>query len=303
MNRQLLAVLAIVATVVMWASSSVAIKAVSTSGLVTVLYRLWFAIPPLWLTMLPRPMRRRLGRDWLRGSVVGGLLFSVHQVLYFTSLKLTTVADVTIIGALQPALVLLVAGPLFEERASPGAIAWSAVAFVGTIVVVLGAAHAPTWSLLGDVLALVNLFAFTAYFLVSKRIRETVGAWEYVVGMTTVSGVVMLLVTLATHQSFGNLAAWEWGILVAIAIFPGTLGHVFTNWAHAYVPAFVSSMILLAVPIIATAGAAVVLDEPVSALQIVGGAIVLVAIGIIVASSRRRDAEVLAESAALSEAP
>jgi len=121
--------------------------------------------------------------------------------------------------------------------------------------------------------------------------------------MTTVAGVVMLLVTLATHQDFGNPTAWEWCILVGIAIFPGTLGHVLVNWAHEHVPAFVSSMILLAVPIIATAGAAVVLDEPVSALQVVGGAIVLVAIGIIVASSRRRDAEVLAESAALSEAP
>jgi drug/metabolite transporter (DMT)-like permease len=302
-NRQLLALLAIVATVVMWGASSVAIKAVSTTGLVTALYRLWFSIPPLWLTMLPRTMRRRVGREWLRGSVIGGLLFSVHQVLWFMSIKLTTVADVTIIGALQPVLVLLVAGPLFGERASSGAIAWSAVAFVGTIIVVLGATHAPTWSLLGDVLALANLFAFTAYFLGSKRIRETVGAWEYVVGMTTVAGVVMLLVTLATHQDFGNPTAWEWCILVGIAIFPGTLGHVLVNWAHEHVPAFVSSMILLAVPIIATAGAAVVLDEAVSALQIGGGAIVLVAIAIIVATSRRRDADVLAESAALGEVP
>jgi len=302
-RHRLLALLAIVATVVMWAASSIAIKAVSTTGLVTALYRLWFSIPPLWLTMLPRSMRRRLGREWLRGSVIGGLLFSVHQVLWFMSIKLTTVADVTIIGALQPALVLLVAGPFFGERASPGAIGWSAVAFVGTIIVVLGATHAPTWSLLGDVLALANLFAFTAYFLGSKRIRETVGAWEYVVGMTTVAGVVMLLVTLATHQDFGNPTAWEWCILVGIAIFPGTLGHVLVNWAHEHVPAFVSSMILLAVPIIATAGAAVVLGEAVSALQVGGGAIVVVAIAIIVATSRRRDADVLAESAALGEVP
>ena len=302
-HHRFLALLAIVVTVLMWGASSVAIKAVSTTGLVTALYRLWFSIPPLWLTMLPRSMRRRLGRAWLRGSVIGGVLFSIHQVLWFVSIKLTTVADVTIIGALQPVLVLLVAGPLFGERASGGAIAWSAVAFVGTLIVVLGARHAPSWSLLGDGLAVLNLFAFTAYFLGSKRIRETVGAWEYVVGMTTVSGVIILLVTLATHQGLGNPTAWEWALLVGIAIFPGTLGHVLINWAHEHVPAFVSSMILLAVPIIATAGAAALLDEPVSALQIAGGMIVLVAIAIIVITSRRREADVLVESAALGEVP
>ena len=302
-RRHVLALLAIVVTVVLWAASSITAKALSTSGLVIVFWRLWFAIPLLWLTMLPRAMRRHLGREWLRGSVIGGVIFNVHQVLYFTSLKLTTVADVTIIGALQPVLVLLVAGPLFGERASAGAIAWSAVAFAGTVIVMLGAVHAPTWSFAGDVLALLNLFAFTAYFLASKRICETVGAWEYVVGMTTVSGVVMVPVALATHQRLAQPTAWEWAVLLAIAIFPGTLGHVFLNWAHAYVPAFVSSMVLLAVPIIATAGAAVLIDEPVSTMQIVGGTIVLGAIAIIVASGRGRDAAVLVESAALGEAP
>jgi drug/metabolite transporter (DMT)-like permease len=116
-RRPLLGIGALCLTVAMWGMSGVAIKVVASTGLVTALYRLWFAIPLLWLSALAPPFRRRLDRRWLGASIVGGALFSVHQMLYFTSLKLTTVADVTIIGALQPALVLLVAGPMFGERA------------------------------------------------------------------------------------------------------------------------------------------------------------------------------------------
>ena len=50
-------------------------------------------------------MRRRLTREWLSASLIGGSLFAVHQVLFFTSLKLTTVADVAPTPAPAPAAV------------------------------------------------------------------------------------------------------------------------------------------------------------------------------------------------------
>ena len=302
-SASLLALAAVAVTVVMWGLSGVAIKAVKPTGLVTVFYRCWFAIPPLWLTVLAPSVRRRLDGAWLRASMVGGLLFSVHQLLYFTSLKLTSVANVTIIGALQPALVLLVAGRMFGERVTARAVLWSAVALVGTGLVVFGSVGAPSWSGAGDVLAAANLFAFTAYFVVSKRFRERVGPWEYVIGMTTVSGVAVLAVVLASGQDLASPAGWDWVALAALAIFPGTLGHVLTNWAHAHTSAFVVSMMLLAVPVIAALGAVVLLDEALGTLQLAGGAVVLVAIGRIVASARRPAGEELAESAAATDAP
>src|SRR5262249_22828911 len=163
--------------------------------------------------------------------------------LYFTSLRLTTVADVTIIGALQPALVLLLAGPLFGEPATALAVVWSGIAFLGTALVVLGAAHPSRASVAGDGLAFLNLFAFTAYFLASKRFRDHAHPWDYVIGVTTVSGVVVGLVALATGQLATVPAPSALAVLAAIAVFPGTLGHVLTNWAHAHVSAFVASTI------------------------------------------------------------
>jgi drug/metabolite transporter (DMT)-like permease len=303
-RTQLLGIAAVSFTVLLWGLSGVAIKSTSVTGIVTAFYRTWFAIPLLWSSMLSSRLRSTLDRNWLRASVIGGSLFCVHQVLYFTSLKLTTVANVTIIGALQPVLVLLLAGRMFGEAVTASSVLWSIVAFAGTALVVLGSSTAPTWSLLGDSIATLNLFAFTAYFLASKHIRATVGAWEYVVGMTTVSGVGMLLVALATGQDLGSPRGIDWLLLLAIAVFPGSIGHALTNWAHRHVTAFVASMILLAVPVIATAGAHAFLGEPVAGLQVFGGFVVLTAVGMIVQSVRRSSVRLeLAESVAETDAP
>jgi drug/metabolite transporter (DMT)-like permease len=299
-----LGLLAVAITVATWGCSNVVIKIISTTGLIESFYRLWFAIPLLWsLPLFVPSVRGRLTTTWLRASCIGGGLFALHQVLFFNSLKLTSVANVTIIGALQPALVLLVAPRMFGERVTARAILWAALAVAGTSLVVMGSAGTPGWSPLGDVVAVANLFAFTAYFLVSKRLRTYVGALEYVIGMTTVAGIAMLGAGLLTNQSFLSPRGWDWLLLLFLAVLPGTLGHFLTNWAHAHVPAFLVSIMLLAVPVLASLGAAMFLNEPLNLVQVAGGAIVLIAIGIIVRSTRAQAAEELAESAAATDAP
>jgi drug/metabolite transporter (DMT)-like permease len=298
------AVLAVATAVVLWGMSSVAIKSVSPSGVVTAFYRLWFAIPLLWMIPVVRPaMRRHFDRRGLAGCALGGTLFCLHQALFFTALKLTSIANVTIIGALQPVVVLLLAGPLFNERATRASLVWAALAFGGTALVVIGARATPAWSLYGDALAFANLFAFSAYFLASKRVRATVGAWEYVIGMTTVSGGWMLAAVVVTGQDLGAPHGWEWLVLLAIAVFPGTLGHVLINWSHAHASALAVSIMLLAVPLVAAVGAAVFLGERIVPLQMVGGGIVLAAIAVVVRSAAPATGDALAQSAAETDAP
>ena len=113
----------------------------------------------------------RLDRNWLRAAAIGGTLFAVHQVFFFSALKETTVANVALIGSLQPPLVLFVARRWFGEPIAPRALPLSLVAVGGAALVIAGAAGLPGWNPFGDLLAVANLFAFTAYFLTTKRLR------------------------------------------------------------------------------------------------------------------------------------
>lgn len=299
-----MAVLAVIGAVLMWGFSAVAIKSVSASALVTSFYRLWFAIPVLWLTVLVAPtMRRRLDRDWLRGCILGGAAFAIHQILFISAVRMTTVANVTIIGSLQPVLILLLAAPLFGERTSLLSVVMSLVALGGTGLVVWGSVGEAQAGGLGDVLATGNLFAFTAYLLFSKQARASVRATEYVVGMTTVAGFLIGAASLVTGQDLASPSARDLLIVGALAILPGTLGHVLTNWAHGHTTALRVSMILLAAPVVATASAAVLLDEPVTLLQSFGFLLVLSSIAVVVSGAEGSTKEELAEAAAQTDAP
>lgn len=299
-----LALAAVAVAVLTWGFSNVVIKAVSTTGLVASFYRLWFAIPILWIVPAVLPAARpRLDRAWLSASLVGGALFALHQVLFFSSLKLTTVANVTLIGALQPPLVLLLAGRMFGESSNRRAVALSLLAFAGVALVVFGARGTPGWSPFGDLLALANLFAFTGYFLASKRIRARIATTEYVIGMTTVAGLIMLVIALLTGQRLSSPHGWDWSLLLFLALLPGTLGHFLTNWAHPHTSAFLVSIMLLAVPVIACISAAALLGERLTAVQLAGGVVVLAAVAAVVLSAPRAEERALAESAAETDAP
>jgi len=298
------ALAAVGVAVLAWGCSAAVIKFVSTTGVVTSVYRLVFALPLLWATALVRPQLRRAMRPrLLAASITGGLLFAAHQVFFFNALKETSVTNVSIIGALQPILVLVVAGPWFGEKVTTRAMAWSFVALCGAALVVVGSKGTPSWSLHGDLLAVVNLVAFTAYFLASKHYRADIGATEYVIGMTTVAALFMLTVAIATGEDLRSPHGSDWGWLFFLAVVPGTIGHVMSNWAHPHLPAFLISVLLLAVPVIAAIAAALFLNEPIHLTQIAGGTIVLGAIATLVLGSSKATSEELAESVAETEAP
>ncbi len=299
-----LGLLAVCVAVSFWGYSAVAIKAVSATGAVTAFYRLWFAIPILWIFVLStrdvRTFTRQ--RSWLLGSLAGGLLFATHQLFFFTAVNLTSIANVTIIGALQPVLVMVVAARVFAEPASWGVVGASLIAIAGTTLVVWGSLSEAEAGL-GDLLALGNLFAFTGYFLASKRAREGVGTAEYVVGMTTVAGIAMGVACWLLGEDLRSPSRNDLLVMGSLALFPGILGHVLTNWAHAHVSALRISMVLLAAPVVATASAAFFLGEAITALQVLGFLIVLSSIAVVVFSREPDEAESLAESVAGTEAP
>ena len=162
-----LGMLSATAAVVVWGASSVAIKQVEgLTGLGVACYRIWLGA--IVVTALFLATGGRITKRMLRLSLLGGLTFTADLVLFFVAVQETSIANATIIGALQPVLVLAIARPLFGERASRVEVGWGAVAVVGTVIVVLGGDGGGVNSLYGDVLAVGALVSWTAYFVFTK---------------------------------------------------------------------------------------------------------------------------------------
>ncbi|MFZ6004720.1 MAG: DMT family transporter [Actinomycetota bacterium] len=289
--------------VVVWGVSSVLIKQVDgLTGLGVACYRIWMGAIVVAIAFVASG--GRLSWRLLRLSLLGGLTFTADLVLYFSAVQETSIANATVIGALQPVLVLLVAARLFGEHPRVVELVWGAVAVVGTALVVLGGDGGGANSLEGDLLAVGALVAWTAYFVCSKTARRELTAFEYLTGMAIVAGIAVLPLPLLFEGTLASTNASGWLTIVYITVINGLIGHFLMAFAHGHVTLLTMSLLTLAIPVLAAAAAAVWIDEPLTALQIGGMSVVLVALGIVSASAARRaPAVIAADVEAMESAP
>ena len=153
--------------------------------------------------------------------------------------------------------------------------------FGGVGLVVFGSTESPSWSPIGDLLALGALASWTLYFVGSKRARRHLGAVEYQAASLLFSSAVLLPVAVAFAGTV-DPGPGKWGWVLAMVAIPGT-GHLAMNWAHARVPLTLVSQLTLLSPVVSVGLAAAVLDgETVNVLQVVGMATVLVPLALLV---------------------
>ncbi len=278
-----------------WGGSSVIAKILPQGALAIAAYRFlsYFVIISLW-----RATRRQfLSWHAFKKSIPGGLLLAGDVAFFFTAVKLTTVVNATIIGALQP-LILTVYGVRFMgERVRRSDALLGMVALVGVVVIVLAGNNSGDANILGDLAALGALASWSAYFVFAKRADGVVSPTDY----TLAAALIVTLVNAPLALAFGQSLAWpawsDWFWLLGMALGAGLLGHNLMNWSIVRIPLWLGSTMTLLVPVVSSAIAWMFLDEPLNAVQIIAMSVALVAIGALVrAQSTPRpatDAEVV----------
>jgi drug/metabolite transporter (DMT)-like permease len=266
-----------------WGFGAIFAKLTFASGLVLCFYRLWLGAGLLSLVVCACSCR--LGWSSLRGSWLGGVFLAGDIAMFFCAVKLTSVVDVTVIGAVQPALVLIAARPLFGERMGRWDVFWILVAIAGVSAAVIGPGVTSDHQLLGDLLAVGSMLSWSAYWLASKHARATQNALEYTAGVTIVASIALTPIVLVSGQSLARVQAGDWLWISLLAIVPGG-AHLMMNWAHRYVDASVSSVIGSSNPIVAAAAAVVILGQPLTVVQVGCGLAGIAAIAIVAARHR-----------------
>jgi drug/metabolite transporter (DMT)-like permease len=269
------------------------VRAVTAGPITIAAYRLCIAVPLTWA--LARVSGSALTRRALKVSFVPAVFFMVTILAGFASFQKTSIANATLIPALQPVLVLLVAGRMFGERVGRRDLALGGASLVGIAMVVLAAGGTGGASFVGDLLAVVNLIGFTAYFLAVKQRRNDGGieATALLAGVMLWGAVLVTPVAFLSSEDLGTIGGWDWFWLMLMVLVPGTIGHGLVNWAQRYVDVTISSLMLLASPVVSTLGAWMFYDQSLNKVQVAGAALVLASLAGIVVG--RRSEVVVAE--------
>lgn len=294
-RRPQLPLAAVGVAVLAWGVAPLLVRAIDADSATIIFWRVLLALPVA--VGVAYATGGGMSAAIMRRAAMTGVCFAISIVVGFSSFRETSIANATLIPALQPALILVFASRMFGERRTRAEVLWAVVAFAGVSVVVLGASGAGA-SIYGDLLAVANLLVFTVYFLLAKRARSgNVHSWSFLAAVFVWTALVVTPWAVAVNGGVETLHGIDWLYVVAIVLLPGMVGHGFMTWAHHYVDVSVTSMLTLANPVVSIVGAWLIFSEALGAMQVAGTIVVLLALGMIV--RHQRGLRVLAAEAAL----
>jgi len=218
--------------------------------------------------------RRRLlnleARQW-RQLLLIGLVFGVHWLTYFFSIKLATAAIAAVTILTYSVQYLILAWLFNGERVS--AVEWLAivVCFAGCLAV------APEWSMgndvtLGILIGLLSALLYAALPLLHQR-ASTIDTTERAFGQFLFALPVFLPLIGFANWDLDRTDAYQ---LLVLGLLCTVVSHTLWVKATTELPAIWSSMIYFLYLPGAFTGAVVFLDEPVTAAKLAGCGAVLV---------------------------
>lgn len=263
-----------------WSTGTILAKYIDMGSLAIGFWR--FTVFALAIAVWLRAGGTRLRWRIMRDSLWGGIALGADVALFFSAVKLTSVVNATIIGALQPIVVGVVAARFFGERIRPRDALWSLLALGGVAVVVLASAGDEVTDLRGDALALAAMLSWSAYFIASKHSKKRLTSAEFTAGTALWTACICAPIGLAAGQDMSWPSAGDWAWLIAMAVGSGIVGHALMNWSLVRIPLWVGSTFTLAIPVFSALLAWIVLDEAVSPVQATAMVVVLAALAAIV---------------------
>ncbi len=281
-NDTNLGLLGIGVAVMAWGASGSVIKAIDMDSLAVGFWRFLIYVVALggWM----RYRGATLDLHTLTASAAGGVSLGLDVVFFFSAVKLTSIVNATTIGAMQPVVVAIVAARFFGERIRRRHVVAALVAIAAVVVVVIESSGTPEWSPRGDLLAVGAVFAWSGYFIFSKRSKGVLTSQQYTAGTALWTTLICLVAGFAFGQDMSPPAGSDWWLLLGLTLGAGILGHSIMNWSLVRIPLWLGSVLTLLIPVVGAVVAWIFLDEALSALQIAAIVVVIGALASIVLS-------------------
>lgn len=237
-----------------------------------------FAIASVVLLGLARLRKEPLprGRTLVALLLLGGVGYVAQSLCYFFALERISAGLVSLLLYFYPALVVVLAAVLLRDRPRPLAFTCVGAATVGTVLTIGPVQGGQTF---GVALGLGSALAYALYILGSSRVSG-VGSFATAGTVLSACAVVYGGLALATRPQLPQ-APSAWLALGGVALF-GTVIAVTTFFAAlALLGPSDTAVVSTVEPVVSIGVAALALGERLGAVQVAGGVVVLVAVGVL----------------------
>jgi drug/metabolite transporter (DMT)-like permease len=271
-NRWNIAVASIAAS---WGFVSVIVAGIDVSGEGLVFWRCALAALTLALILLAVGRRGALALRRRRLQVLGlGLMLALHWVLFFETIKRSSVAVAILLVYTAPIFLAVFAPFVLPERRSRVTILALAISGPGIALIALGGDEDSNASAVAVATGLGAAATYAVLIIWTKSVLTavsplTIAFWNYVV----VSSVLAPVVLLGSARGLPTASEWP-AVLVLGALLTAVLGALFVR-ALRDVTAQAAGLLAYIEPVSAALLAWAILGEPIGWEVAVGGLAVL----------------------------
>ncbi len=206
------------------------------------------------------------------GLLLGNTAFDALNVLtFFAAIQYTTVAIAVLTHYLAPILIAL-AAPRIDGTHSPGARPAAAAALAGLVLILEPWRGVGPGVALGAALGLASAVCYAGNVFVVRRLAERIGAAHAMSYHSALAALVMLPFAVS---GFATVTWFDVGLLSAGAATIGAMSGVLFVVGLGRIGSARAAVLTFAEPLVAVIVGALVWDEPLRPLAIVGGAFVL----------------------------
>lgn len=284
------AVAALVGGAIAMGLSPVAVRLADVGPFTSAFWRVALALPVLWLWVriseAGQPARTRA--SWSRPTLVAGLVFAADLFFWHLALVHTSVANATFFATCAPLWVVVFGWLLFRERVGRATIAGLGLCIGGGAALVWQSLRLAPGHVTGDILGIVTGVFFGLYFLAVRAARGGgASAARVTFEMSVIAATLLFLAAITLEHQLLPRGINGWAALLCLSLVSHAGGQGLLSYALGLLPAVFSSLVIFLEAIAAALAAMIILDEPVSGLQMGGG--LLIVVGIWIARPRRAD--------------
>jgi len=222
---------------------------------------------------------------------LAGLLLALHFWSWIASLRFTTVASSVVLVSLKPVFAWAIAAVWLREHPTRTEGWGIVIAVLGASLIGLGDARLSLGALGGDALAVLGALTGAGYYVIGRRVRQTVGIWRYATGVYAVAAVALAALAVIRSTPLTGFAGRDWAVFGAMAAGPMLIGHTGMNYALRHFRATTVNVAALGEPVGASLIAWLVpaIHEVPAPVAMLGAVVVLLGISLSLgAGSRER---------------
>ncbi|NHZ87152.1 MAG: EamA family transporter [Planctomycetia bacterium] len=257
------------------------------SSIVISLWRLVFASVAVWSYSFIKPQNKIKKQKNIIPFILSGFFLGLHFVCFYQAVKLTSIANATLLGITAPMFTLLIERFVLKRKFKQIVIIGFIVTLVGTIMITGLNFSLTNNSEIGKLFGLAAALCIAIVYLLANKIRTDTSTVSYTRLLYLFAALFLFVIASTNGENIFALNKSDYLRLLALGLIPTILGHSLLYYGIKFTSPTIIASVPLGEPVIASILAWMIFLEKVPIITLAGGILILFGVYIIIANSHR----------------